>query len=168
MYRFLRRLTDWTLPEAYTAIPDERHNKMLMEDIKHCADRISIRALLTVRQKAGRVTKCSHLICCFIHWGQRPKKDPSKFNTCICLTTFQLRWWEAASLWQGVAVQHKEWRIRPDSPVRPHSTSLKHSWGCQHAGAETEAAVWSMGRASCLNWTPSCSLTTVSVTSRLT
>lgn len=52
---FWRRLPDWALLEAYWAIQDAQHNKMLMVDTKHRADRISIRGLLTV--KRGRVWK---------------------------------------------------------------------------------------------------------------
>lgn len=64
---FWRRLPDWAVLEAYWGIQDAHHNKMLMEDTKHCADRISIRGLLTVKEGEG--------------WSQRALIPPASLST---------------------------------------------------------------------------------------
>lgn len=120
------------------------------------------------RERESWMPQCSNPTCLSMHWGEETKAAPRKFNICFCLTTSQPPRWEAASPWQGEAAWLEECRIRPGSSGRPHSTSLKHSWGCQHGVTKTESSVWSVGRAPCLNWTPSCFLTRVCVTSPLT
>lgn len=128
-----RRLPNWAVLEAYWGIQDAHHNKMLMEDTKHCADRISIRGLLTVREreKAG----CpSALIppASFYTWeggggggfsGEvGGRAAPSKFNICICLTTSQLLDEKRRSMarWRRVARR----RAGLDSTLKADLTAL--------------------------------------------
>lgn len=68
---FWRRLPDWAVLEAYWGIQDAHHNKMLMEDTKHCADRISIRGLLTVRERerAGCPSALIPPASLYTYWG---------------------------------------------------------------------------------------------------
>ena len=79
---FLRRLPDCAVLEVYWGIQDAHHNKMLMADTKHCADRISIRGLLTVREREGWMPECSNPTCFSLHllergWNQPPGRSIS-------------------------------------------------------------------------------------------
>lgn len=123
---------------------------MLMEDTKHCADRISIRGLLTVREreKAGCPSALIPPASLYTGGKEETKSSPQEVQYLHLLDHIS-----APSMRSGVSVrevnQHgsRSAGLGQDSPGRPHSTSLKHSWGCQRGGTETEASVWSMGRA---------------------
>lgn len=125
---FLRRLPDCAVLEVYWGIQDAHHNKMLMADTKHCADRISIRGLLTVREREGWMPECSNPTCLSLHllergWNQPPGRSISAsawphlspLNEKQCL--------------HGKMKRHgsEECGITPDSSGRPHNTSVKHS-----------------------------------------
>lgn len=135
---FWRRLPNWAVLEAYWGIQDAHHNKMLMEDTKHCADRISIRGLLTVKEGEG--------------WSQRALIPPASLSTLGvggggfpwrggCGGLGPMASSISASAWphlgplderqraRGRMKEHgsEERGIGPNSSGRPHSTSLKHS-----------------------------------------
>lgn len=106
-------------------IQDAHHNKMLMDDTKHCADRISIRGLLTVRERNGWMLKRLNPTCLTHNFGGGLPLEVQYLHLLDHISAPQ---GEALRLC-GMMKQHgwKECKLRPDSSRRPYSASLKHS-----------------------------------------